>query len=138
MKRLLLSACALAFLGLGPVFAQGGPPPVTVYGLQVDTGTKTAVATAGAATLNKFAGKVTTEALTTAAAGTYTLTVTNSTIAAADQVYASLANGTNTAGAPAIVRVTPAAGSVAIVVRNLDGAAALNGTLVVSFMSVKN
>lgn len=138
MKRLLLSAMALAFVGFGPVLAQGGPPPVTVYGLQLDTGTKTATATAGAATLNKASGKVTTEALTTAAGTTYTLTVTNSTVTAADLVFASVANGTNSAGVPSISRVTPGAGSVAITVRNSDAAATFNGTLVVSFISVKN
>ncbi len=105
---------------------------------KVGTGTKTAAATGGAATLNKAAGKITSEALTTAADAVYTLTLTNSAIAAADQVFASLANGTNTQGAPAIEKVTPAAGSVVITVRNNHASEALNGTLVVSFFSLKN
>lgn len=99
--------------------------------------TKTATATAGAATLNMPAGKITSEALTTAAAATYTLTITNSAIDAADTVLASVALGTATTGLPHICTVTPAAGSVVIIVRNAHASAALNGTIVVSFVTVK-
>lgn len=98
----------------------------------------TASATAGAATLNAQTGKVTSEALTTAQNANYTLTITNNQIAAADIVLASIANGTNTQGTPVLLRVTPAAGSVVIVIRNAhDSAQALNGTLVVSFQVIK-
>ena len=94
----------------------------------------TATETAGAATLNAAGGKVTTESLTTAQNAIYTLTITNSEIAAADRVYASVANGTNTQGTPMIGRVTPGASSVAIQVINKHATAeAFNGTLVVSF-----
>lgn len=105
--------------------------------LQLDTGTRTATATAGAATLAKTSGVITTEALTTAAGATYTLTLTNSKIAAADQVYVSVANGTNTAGMPVVCTVTPAANSVVIVLQNIHASAALNGTLKISFALLK-
>lgn len=98
-----------------------------------DYGTVTATATAGAATLNKHYGKITSEALTTAAAAAYTLTLTNSTIAATDIVFASVANGTNTAGIPLVGAVKPAAGSVVIVIENQHATAAFNGTVVISF-----
>lgn len=104
--------------------------------LQLDSGTKTATAVAGAATLNKASGKITTEALTTAAGATYTLTLTNSQIAAADTVFASVDNGTNTTPDATVTRVTPGAGTVVILVKNTS-ASALNGTLVISFMSLK-
>ena len=110
----------------------------TVGSAKIDTGTKTATATAGAATLNKGAGVVTSEALTTAAGATYTLTITDSAIAAADQVMASVAYGTSTTGTPAITRVTPGAGSVVIIVQNIHASAALNGTIKVSFATFKN
>ena len=98
----------------------------------------TAVATAGAATLNAQTGKVTSESLTTAQNVNYTMTITNNQIAAADIVLASIANGTNTQGTPVLLRVTPGAGSVAIVIRNAhESAQALNGTLVVSFQVIK-
>lgn len=106
--------------------------------IAVDTGTKTATATAGAATLNKNAGVITSESLTTASGAEWTLTLTNSTIAAADQVYASVQNGTNTTAMPYITTVAPAAGSVVIKVRNGHASVALNGTVKVSFLVVKN
>jgi hypothetical protein len=97
----------------------------------------TATATAGAATLANRFGKITSEALTTAQNANYTLTITNSEIRASDIVFASVANGTNSQGTPIIVRVTPAAGSLVIIVRNAhDSAQALNGTLVVSFAAM--
>lgn len=98
----------------------------------------TAAATAGAATLNAQTGKVTSEALTTAQNGVYTLTITNNQVAAADIVLASVANGTNTQGSPVVTRVQPAAGSVVILVANLHASAqAFNGTIVVSFQVIK-
>lgn len=103
-----------------------------------DSGTKTATATGGAATLAKTSGKITSEALTTAAGADYVLTLTNSAIAAADLVFASVDNGTNTTEGLAINRVTPGAGSVVIRVRNTHASAALNGTVVISFWVLKN
>lgn len=100
-----------------------------------DTGTATA--TAGAATLAKVAGKITSEALSTAAGATYTLTITNTKIEATDLVFASVAYGTSTTGTPAVTRVTPSANSLIVVVQNVHASAALNGTIVVSFYAVK-
>lgn len=98
----------------------------------------TATATAGAATLNSQQGKITSEALTTAQNAIYTLTLTNSTIAAADLVFASVADGTNTQGTPMIGQVNPAAGSVVIEVINKHATAeAFNGTVEVSYFVIK-
>jgi hypothetical protein len=97
-----------------------------------------AAATAGAATLAALQGKVTSEALVTAQNAIYTLTLTNSQIAAGDIVLASVSNGTNTQGSPVVTRISPAAGSVVILVANLHASAqAFNGTIVVSFMVIK-
>jgi hypothetical protein len=106
--------------------------------VQIDQGTKTATASSGAATLNKDAGVITSESLSTAAGATYTLTLTDSSIAAADQVMASVALGTATTGTPAITTVKPAAGSVVIVVQNIHASAALNGTIKIAFVVFKN
>lgn len=105
--------------------------------LGLGSSTKTATATAGAATLNMPMGVITSESVTTAAAAAYTLTLTNSTVAAADVVVASVANGTNTQGIPVIGRVTPAAGSVVIVVYNLHASQALNGTIKIAYAVIK-
>ncbi len=143
MFRTFLGALALLTLGVVGASAQSTGPAILrpPGGIALDGGTgsaKTATATAGAATLNKLSGKITTEALTTAAQTNYTLTVTNSTVAAADIVLASFTNGTNSAGSPHIQRITPGAGTITFLVRNSDASAALNGTLVVSFVVIKN
>jgi hypothetical protein len=98
-------------------------------------------AVAGAATLNQGAGFVTSEALTTAAGANYTLTLTNSFIDANTLVIASVsygsAVGATTQGTPTVCQVLPAAGSATIVVRNVDGANAFNGTIVIGFFLVR-
>lgn len=106
-----------------------------------DSGTKTASATGtggtSTATLSKASGKVTTAALTTAAGATHVLTLTNTKIAAADQVYVSVGKGTATTGTVTVADVLPAAGSVAITIQNIHASAAVNGTLVISFLVIK-
>ena len=111
-----------------------GKVQATAQATTVGTGT----ATAGAVTLNAYSGKITTEALTTAQDALYTLTITNNKIAAADLVFASVANGTNAQGTTVIKSIAPAAGSVVIIVANKHATAeALNGTLKISFHVVK-
>lgn len=111
----------------------------TLASVKVDTGTKTAAATAGAATLNKNAGVITSEALTTAAGATYVLDITNSTAAVADQVMASVQFGTSTTGTPTVTTVSTAtAGHIIVTVQNIHATAALNGTIKVSFVVYKN
>lgn len=137
MKKLLLGLVALIIVAGDVAFAQLAPPPMRPTSLAIDSGTKTAAATAGAATLSKSSGVITSEALTTAAGVVYTLTLTNTVIAATDQVFVSVGNGTNTTVGPALVSVTPAAGSVVIVIRNTHASAALNGTIKVAFAVLK-
>jgi len=140
----LTSTSAPSGAGITGLFASppalGGTAPaaVTTNALHVDTGTKTATASAGAATLNKMAGVITSESLSTAAGADYTLTLTNSDIAAADQVMASVQYGTSTAGTPAVATVATAAGSATIIVQNIHATAALNGTIKISFVVFKN
>lgn len=105
--------------------------------LSLGTGTKTASATAGAATLNKPSGVITSEALTTAAGASYVLTITNSAIAATDQVFASVQYGSATAGTPVVTKVAPGAGSLVITVQNVHASAAFDGTIKVSFAALK-
>lgn len=93
----------------------------------------TATATTGAATLSRRAGVITSESLTTAAAGVYTLTLTNTLIAATSVVVASVQNGTNSQGIPVVSLITPGSGSCTIDVRNLHGSQALNGTIKIAF-----
>lgn len=110
---------------------------ITGGSAKLDTGTKTGTASSGAVTLSKSSGKVTSEALTTAAGAVYTLTITNTTIAAADQVFASATIGAGTQGYPVIADIKPAAGSVVIKVLNAHATDAFNAAIVVAFMVLK-
>ena len=102
----------------------------------VDVTTGTATSTAGAGTINAQTGVITTEALTTAAGSTYTMTLTNSYISANSIVMVTVGKGTATAGEPVVQFVTPAAGSAVILIRNVSAATALNGTIKIGFMVV--
>lgn len=105
-------------------------------GIASEEGTGTC--SSSAVTINDYFGVITTEALTTAQNAIETITLTNSKIAAADMVFVSVANGTNTQGTPQLGTVTPGAGTCEIKVINKHASAqALNGTLKLSFMVVK-
>lgn len=95
-----------------------------------DTGNVTGAS--GASTLNEEAGIITTEALTTANAATYTETLTNSFIKAASELIITVMNGTNTVEPPEVSGYVCSAGSVVITLLNSAGAA-LNGTLKIQF-----
>jgi hypothetical protein len=97
--------------------------------------TGTATASAGAATLSTPSGTITSESLTTAAAGFYTLTVTNALCSDSSQVFAEVFNGTNSGGQAVILRTVPQAGSFVVIVEN-HGASAFNGTLKFSFLCI--
>jgi hypothetical protein len=113
------------------------PQTLTQANIQLDTGTKTATATAGAATLNKASGVITSEALTTAAGATYALTLTNSDIVLGDMVLASVQNGTSTTGTPCVTTVAVSAGQVIVTIQNIHASAALNGTIKITFAVLK-
>ena len=97
------------------------------------TGAGAFTSTAGAATINKTAGQITTEALTTAALASYTMTLTNSLIEATSIVLVTVGLGTSTTGEPVVLYATPAAGSAVIIIKNVHGTVALNGTLKINF-----
>ena len=92
----------------------------------------TATGAAHAETCNAQSGVITTEALSTAAAGTETRTLTNSFITANSLVFVQVLGGGNTTQGIA-VNVTPGAGSATIKFYNAN-AGALNGTLSYAFL----
>lgn len=126
MKTLLSLVVAIALLAVPQSYA---------FGLRGDY--STATASAGAATLSKTAGLVTSEALTTAAAAAYTLTLTNTQVTTSSLVPVTVENGTNTQGIPVVGTVTPGSGSVVIKIYNLHASQALNGTLKIRFAIAK-
>lgn len=95
------------------------------------------VAAAAAITMNATAGKITSEALTTAQNAFYALTLTNSKIDANSIVLVTVADGTNTQGTPMVGQVKPGAGTCLIEVINKHASAeAFNGTVVISFLVI--
>jgi hypothetical protein len=82
--------------------------------------------------------QITTEALTTAAGATYTETLTNAEIKADSMVIATVKYGTSTTGTPVVTRITPANGSVVVILQNIHASAALNGTIVIDIMVIPN
>jgi len=104
---------------------------------EVDVLTGTATSTANAATVNTQIGVITTEALTTAAGATYTMTLTNSLIQSGSIVNVNVGKGTATAGMPVVAWVTPATGTCVIILQNIHATDALNGTIKIAF-SVNN
>jgi hypothetical protein len=92
---------------------------------------------AGTATVNAPVGRVTTTSLTTAAGGTATLTIDDSLVSVGDIVFASVRDGSATTGTPVVATAAvTAAGVITVLLQNIHASAALNGTLVVSFMWV--
>lgn len=131
LKKLLGSALLFAALLFAPVaLAQD----TAVSGnLRLSCGTATG--TANASTLANKCGVITTESATTAAAATFTETITNTAVAATDICFASVT--TSGTGTPAVTKVTPAANSLVVIIQNVAAAAAFNATLVISFACFK-
>lgn len=98
----------------------------------------TATSAAGAVTARGRRVQITTEALNTAAAASYTLTITNKEIKADSFVIAKVEYGTSTTGEPVVSRVTEAEGSVVVIIKNVAAAAAFNGSLIIDLIVIPN
>lgn len=111
----------------------------TAYGFNLPFAPGTATATGNgtttaAATLNQDAGTITTEALTTAAAGVLVITVNCNQVTPNTILSVELANGTNSAGDPSNGLVTVGTGVFTVAVTNRHASAAFNGTLKLYFI----
>jgi hypothetical protein len=130
MKKFLLTLTAILALAALDVPSAVAAPQDFKHG-------DAASATSGAATLNKLTGTITSEALVTAAAAAYTLTVTDSYCTTSSIINVEIDNGTNTQGIPVKSIVTPGAGSFVVKIYNSHATQALNGTLKVRFAFVR-
>lgn len=98
------------------------------------TSTPTEVTAAGlAATLNGAVGVVTLTGNTTAAGAQETFTITNSSVTAASGILLTVANVGGNDARMTLEQVKPAAGSFEVFTQN-NGAAALNGDVIISFI----
>lgn len=98
-------------------------------------GCGTATGTSNASTLANKCGIITTESVTTAAGATFTETITDTSVFSIDLCMASVTTGGT--GTPAITKVTPANGSLVIIVQNIHASAAFNNTLAIAFVCFK-
>jgi hypothetical protein len=87
---------------------------------------------ANAVTASGVAGLLTTSSLTTAGAGSYAITWTNTFITATSVVLLTIAGGTNTTE-NITLKVIPGAGSATLTIYNNTAATALNGTILISY-----
>lgn len=102
--------------------------------IEVETGAVTLSTNAG--TLSKMAGKITSEALTTAAGAAETFTITNTLVEATDIIIVTRNGGTSDEGTPEFT-VNPGAGSFTIVLENRHASAAFDGTFIFGFLVIK-
>lgn len=89
-----------------------------------------------AATCSRLSGVITSESLSTAAAGSQALTITNTLVAATDVILVTMNGGTSTTGTLEL-KAVPGAGSFVITLTNRHASAAFNGTFILSFLVIK-
>lgn len=107
------------------------PPTASMF-----TASCTGAGGTSTATLNAGYGVLTTAALTTVAAASHVITLTNSVVTANSLILANVGYGTATTGEPAIHNVSVATGTAVITIRNDAAAAPVNGTLKVFFLII--
>ena len=105
---------------------------INTDGLTVDSGTQVGSNTP---TINQPSGTITVGSVATAGLGTRTVTLTNSFITANSKVFVSLGDYGGT-GIPLVYQVTPASGSVAIVIYNAHASVALSAAFDLDFFVV--
>lgn len=88
---------------------------------------------ANAVTTNGNCGVITTSSLSTAAAGSYVITWTNSSIASTSVISLSIQGGTNTTQALNF-KVVPGSGSATLTIYNLNLVTAFNGTILIGYL----
>lgn len=113
-----------------------GSNPTFAAGKTLDLDSSTATLVSNATTLTKYASVITTESLTTAAAGSQALTITLTGIAAGDIAFVTRAGGTNTRKNYQLDAVT-STNTVTVTVNNTEPTNALNGTLIFNLWVLK-
>lgn len=109
--------------------------PVLATGIRFDLASATATLSSNAATITEYAAVITTEALTTASAGSQAFTITKTGTAAGDLAMVQYAGGTNTIRNITFNAVT-STDTITVTVYN-NSASALNGTLIFNLIVFK-
>ncbi len=115
---------------------QGGPTggiALTGSGLvSVDPAVDTQASPTAASTINARVGRVTFTGFTTAAAASQVFTITDNLVVANSAIIVTAQNAGADDAQMTVARVNPGVGSFTVTLRN-DGAAALNGNVIISF-----
>ena len=90
---------------------------------------------ANAVTASGMAGLITTSSLTTAGAGSYAITWTNTYISSTSSVLLTIAGGTNTTE-NITLKVAPGSGTATLTIYNNTASTALNGTILISYLVI--
>ncbi len=115
----------------------GGIHTVSAGLVNIDTAVDTQASPSATSILNVNAGAATFTGFTTASAGTQSFTITNSLVTTSSNILCTVCNeGANDAQMQ-VTRITRAAGSFVVATKN-QGAAALNGNVVVTFWVLDN
>lgn len=149
MKKFLVAAFAVAALACAlaaPAVAQNTSNYTKQGGAETHVGGKLVFDAGGLATSDKGAVTansgnsyavtsnamsvmVTTDSLSTAAAASRTITITDSEVTANSLIQVSWAGGTNTAGTP-VIEAVPTANTITITLYNKHASTAFSGTFV--------
>ena len=105
---------------------------IATDGLVVESGSQVGSNTP---TINQPSGTITVGSVATAGLATRTITLTNSFITADSKVFVSLGDYGGT-GIPLVYQVTPADGSVAIIIYNAHASVALSAAFDIDFLVV--
>lgn len=111
------------------------PDPLATTATFVLQNKGTGTEASNAVTISKLSGVITTSSLSTAGAGSYLITLTNTYISATSVLLVSYNGGTNTTRNISIAAV-PGSGSAAITIYNNTAATALNGTVIIDFFLI--
>jgi hypothetical protein len=107
---------------------------VRVGDIEADAGTGTCVT--NAVSINRMAGVITTESLTTTAGSTQTITLTCDHIVAGDMVLA-VCDPLTSAGTPSVANVAVSASTAVVLLKNIHGSVALNAAVAIYFLVIK-
>lgn len=113
-----------------------GSNPTFAAGKTINLDSATATLTSNAVTVTKYAGQITSEALTTAAGASQAFVITLSGAAATDLVFIQKAGGTNTRKNYSYEAIMTS-NTLTVTLYNTEPTNAINGTLIFNYWILK-
>lgn len=139
LVTIVTAAYALDVTRVAPVAPETGhrsePAAQILSAARLQLGSGSGTTSSFAITINKAAGVITTESLTTAAGATQAVTLTDSKIRVGDMIQCTV-DPNGSAGTPICANVTVSAGQAVFLIQNIHSATALNAAVKIYFMIV--